>query len=572
MKKPLRRLKIQEETETDLVPDFVDDGEELTLLTAINSIVTLAEDSALSNSFFEKADRFITYFSERQDITKIQAVLLALFIESSAAGNKSDFSDVARYLDCNNVQVLQYKGEVDELVRKGMLRMIKNNMNSSYDFAITQGFMENLAKNEPYQRKSYKNATGIQFFQYFYDITHLRHEDELSSELMLEEIGRLMDDNPDLSYVKALRGIGMSAASEAVVTHMCRHLVLCGTVNIPMSHLVFLFDEQHLKYDFDRAMSDGRHYLVRNGWVENAFSEGFREKDEYQLTTKSREILLQEFEIKQTDCNKGCDVIQSDGIAEKELFFNNEVKHQLDGLAELLDESHYLSICDRLKGKGHRQGFACLFYGAPGTGKTESVLQLAKKTGRDIMQVNISQVKSMWVGESEKNIKAIFDRYRAVAKNSKRVPILLFNEADAVIGKRKEGAERSVDKMENSIQNIILQEMESLDGIMIATTNLVQNMDAAFERRFLYKVKFEKPELAQRTKIWQSMMPELSEETAERLATSYDFSGGQIENITRKCDIESILYGDDFVTDEKIEQYCREENIVKTRATRIGFL
>ena len=208
MKKPLRRLKIQEETETDLVPDFVDDGEELTLLTAINSIVTLAEDSALSNSFFEKADRFITYFSERQDITKIQAVLLALFIESSAAGNKSDFSDVARYLDCNNVLVLQYKGEVDELVRKGMLRMIKNNMNRSYDYAITQGFMENLAKNEPYQRKSYKNATGIQFFQYFYDITHLRHEDELSSELMLEEIGRLMDDNPDLSYVKALRGIG----------------------------------------------------------------------------------------------------------------------------------------------------------------------------------------------------------------------------------------------------------------------------------------------------------------------------------------------------------------------------
>ena len=62
------------------------------------------------------------------------------------------------------------------------------------------------------------------------------------------------------------------------------------------------------------------------------------------------------------------------------------------------------------KEKGRRQGFACLFYGEPGTGKTESVLQMAKKTGRDIMQVNISQVKSMWVGESEKNIKAIFDR------------------------------------------------------------------------------------------------------------------------------------------------------------------
>ena len=573
MRKPLRKLKIQGEAEMEqeLTPDFIDENEELTLLSSVNIIVTLAEDSELSPMFFEKADRFITYLSERQGITKIQAVLLSLFIESSAAGNKSDFSDIARYLDCNSVQVLQYKGEVDDLVRKGMLRMIKNNMNGSYDYAVSQALLESLAKNEPFQRKSYKDASGIQFFQYFYDITHLRHEDELSSELMIEEIERLMDENPNLSYVKALRNIGMSAVNEAIVTHMCRHLVLCGTANIPMSHLVFLFDVQHQKYDFDRAMSEGRHYLVREGWVENAFSEGFKDKDEYQLTSKARETLLHEFDIKQPE-SKGCDVVQSDSIVAKELFFNNEVMHQLEGLAQLLDEGHYMSICNRLKEKGRRQGFACLFYGEPGTGKTESALQMAKKTGRDIMQVNISQVKSMWVGESEKNIKAIFDRYRAVAKNSKKVPILLFNEADAVIGKRKEGAERSVDKMENSIQNIILQEMESLDGIMIATTNLVQNMDNAFERRFLYKVKFEKPELAQRTKIWQSMLPELCEQTAVKLASAYDFSGGQIENITRKCDIESILYGNDYVTDEKIEQYCREEKIEKKGGARIGFI
>ena len=574
IRKPLRRLKIQEQTEMneDMAPDFIDENEELTMLSAVNSIVTLAEDSELSTLFFEKADRFITYLSERQNITKMQSVLLALFIESSAAGNKSDFSDFARYLNCNSVKVLQYKSEVDELVRKGMLRMIRKSMNGNYDYAIAHGLIDRLAKNEPFQRKSYKGSTSIEFFQHFYDITHLRHEDELSSELMLEEIKRLLDENPNLSYVKALRDIGMSAENEAVITHMCRHLVLCGTVIIPMNHLVFLFDAHHIKYNFDRAMSDGRHYLICEGWMENAFSEGFREKDEYQLTVKARETLLQGFDIKQSDNNKGCDVIQNDGITEKPLFFNDMVMHQLEDLAKLLDENHYLSICKRLRGKGLRQGFACLFYGAPGTGKTESVLQLAKKTGRDIMQVNISQVKSMWVGESEKNIKAIFDRYRVVAKNSKRVPILLFNEADAVIGKRKEGAERSVDKMENSIQNIILQEMESLDGIMIATTNLVQNMDVAFERRFLYKVKFEKPELAQRTKIWQSMMPELSEKTAERLASTYDFSGGQIENITRKCDVESILYGNDYVTDEKIEQYCREENIVKKGTARIGFV
>lgn len=571
MRKPLRRLKIQDQGDMELHTDFVDDGQELTMLSAINTIVTLAEDSELNTMFFEQADRFITYLSERQGISKMQAVLLSLFIESSASGNKSDFSDIARYLDCNNVQVLQYKGEVDGLVKMGILRRLRNNMNGEFDYAVAPTLLESLSKNEPYQRKSYKDATGIQFFQYFYDITHLRYEDELSTELMLEEIERLMDENPELPYVKALRDIEMTDISRAVITHMSRHLVLSGTTSIPMNHLVFLLDSQHQKYDFDRMMSEGKHFLMREGWVENAFSEGFKDKEEYQLTPKAREVLLKDYDIKPGE-NKGCDVMQSDKITMKQLFFADNVESQLDSLSELLSEENYQGICNRLKERGLRQGFACLFYGEPGTGKTESVLQIARKTGRDIMQVNISEVKSMWVGESEKNIKAIFDRYRAIAKHSKRIPILLFNEADGVIGKRKEGAERSVDKMENSIQNIILQEMESLEGIMIATTNLVQNMDVAFERRFLYKVKFEKPELAQRTKIWQSMMPRLSAESAGKLASSFDFSGGQIENITRKCDIESILYGDDYVTDEKIEQYCREEKIVKKGGARIGFV
>ena len=85
----------------------------------------------------------------------------------------------------------------------------------------------------------------------------------------------------------------------------------------------------------------------------------------------------------------------------------------------MLDNEQYNSIRNRLKEKGFRCGFTCLFYGAPGTGKTETVLQLARQTGRDILQVDISQIKSMWVGESEKNIKQVFERYKAKVKESK---------------------------------------------------------------------------------------------------------------------------------------------------------
>jgi len=564
------RMKKSIETNEDVETLLVAEDQELTLLSAINCIITLAEDSGLSKEFMEKADRFISYVSERQGITKIQAVMLALIIEASAAGSNADYSDIARFLSCNNVMVLQYKNDIDDMVKKGLLRKVLNEMSGEFNYTVPSDFLECLSKNKVYERKSYKGATDIQFFQHVYDITHLRGEDELSTDLMLDELDRLLEDNAEMPFVKALRETDMMPMCRAVILHMCRCLVLSSVENIPLDRIVFLFDNKHERYNFGRAMTDGSYFLVVDGWMENAFSDGLRDKEEFQLTDKARETLLAGFEIKSLG-NNGCDLLQSESISTKKLFFDSKVERQLDSLAELLSEDHYKGICNRLKARGLRQGFACLFYGEPGTGKTESVLQIAQKTGRDIMQVNISQLKSMWVGESEKNVKALFDRYRMVTKRSKRVPILLFNEADAIIGKRKEGADRSVDKMENSIQNIILQEMESLEGIMIATTNLVQNMDSAFERRFLYKVKFDKPELAQRRMIWQSMMPALSDETAGRLASAYDFSGGQIENITRKCDIESILYGDEYITPEKIEQYCQEEKIVKKGYSHVGF-
>ena len=116
-----------------------------------------------------------------------------------------------------------------------------------------------------------------------------------------------------------------------------------------------------------------------------------------------------------------------------------------------------------------------------------------------------------------------------------------------------------------------LQEMENLRGILIATTNLTENLDKAFERRFLYKVHFENPSVEAKTKIWSSLIPELAEGEPERLAGKYAFSGGQIENISRKRIVQSVLTGHD-PTIEEIEQMCREEQIGNSgEKRRIGF-
>jgi SpoVK/Ycf46/Vps4 family AAA+-type ATPase len=219
-----------------------------------------------------------------------------------------------------------------------------------------------------------------------------------------------------------------------------------------------------------------------------------------------------------------------------------------------------------------RKGFACIFHGAPGTGKTETVLQLARITGRDIMEVNISSIKSKWVGDTEKNIKSIFNRYRLYCKRSEVPPILLFNEADAIISKRNENVSTSVDRMENAMQNIILEEMEQLEGILIATTNLTSNMDKAFERRFLYKIEFCKPDLKARAQIWKSMIQGLTTEEAEMLADEFHFSGGQIENVARKQIVNHILYGTDYSIKD-IRYDCLSETLQTNKECRpvIGF-
>ena len=253
------------------------------------------------------------------------------------------------------------------------------------------------------------------------------------------------------------------------------------------------------------------------------------------------------------------------------MFYVEENQRQVGELQSFFVPENYRKIRERMEQTGFRTGFACLFYGGPGTGKTKTVYQLARQTGRDIMVVDVPQIKSKWVGDSEKNIKALFDRYRELVKKAKQTPILLFNEADAIIGIRKQGAQNAVDKMENSIQNIILQEMEMLDGIMIATTNLTQNLDKAFERRFLYKIKFEKPTVEARVLIWRTMIPDLSEMDAKTLAAKYDFSGGQIENIARHYTIDSILHDAKEDKLAMLINHCDNERLDENTPKRIGF-
>jgi len=254
----------------------------------------------------------------------------------------------------------------------------------------------------------------------------------------------------------------------------------------------------------------------------------------------------------------------------KKLLLNVDEQTQYDELVELLQSERLKEVNRNLKEAGLKGGFTCLFYGPPGTGKTEAAYQIANATGRDIYQADMSQLHDKWVGGSEKNARQIFDQYLAKILKSKSTPILLLNEADAIISRRIESADTSVGIMYNRVQNILLQALEDFQGILIATTNLETNFDSAFERRFLYKMRFQRPEAAVRARLWKSVVDSLSDDDCRILAEEFpDFAGGQIVNIGRKVIIDRALHSCSIDL-QRMQEFCVRETIAP-KHNQVGF-
>ena len=272
--------------------------------------------------------------------------------------------------------------------------------------------------------------------------------------------------------------------------------------------------------------------------------------------------------------NTDTNLILPEKIKYKELFYMPDMAAEINQIKEALLPENFRRIQAQMEEKKTACGMCIMFYGSPGTGKTESVLQLAKASNRAVFQIETGAVISKWIGETENNIYKAFRDYEKACEDARKYnrlePILFFNEADGVFGKRINNPTRG-ELTENKVQAIMLDQMERMHGILMATTNVEDNFDAAYERRFLFKVKFNKPDTDIKKKIWTNKLDWLAESAAETLAKKYDFSGGEIDNIVRKVAMDEVLKGE-HTSLEMLEEYCRNEKFhSKDDKRHIGF-
>lgn len=515
----------------------------------------------------------IAYLQERLNLSRIQVLILTsvLYYSAKHSGRKCNMDDLANLLHMHPLRVLQLRDEFCVLDELGYIVNYQNK--DGWSLSMVGEALESLAMDIPFDPQILKLENNFDFLcqaNRFIKEGHRYDEDGT----IAKNINRLMKQNQHLALVQNLQNI-KDEADMWFMLLMMTTLAIEEDSYVNARDLAQMLSERTVRIILKQIM-DNNHPFAKQGYIELRNQAGQVQQGEWVLSQEGWLAMLDNQEevesIVPIEEDENINMLTSyKQLAQRPLYFSDKTEEQVQTLTNLLHEEQLAKVRQALKTHNMPLGFCCLFYGAPGTGKTELVQQLAIATQRDLFQVNIATLRDKYVGESEKQLKRIFDKYRSLVRTQEHAPILFFNEADAIFGNRMENTQRSVDKMENALQNIILQEMEVLEGIMICTTNLTSCLDKAFDRRFIYKVEFEKPTNQARKLIWQSMLSSLNDEQATELANRFDFSGGQIQNISRKQVINAIFSGKDELDYDQIKLDCQNESISRNSRGKVGF-
>jgi hypothetical protein len=308
---------------------------------------------------------------------------------------------------------------------------------------------------------------------------------------------------------------------------------------LDLRSLLQLFSNDPIERNILRAsFMKSTHALKKDNWWK--LEESFRGEIYVKPGERVMKLILPEFELKSADkAHPALLTVEHTNIEPVELIVSSKLNEELEVISGLCESSTFERYCASLENQSNK-GLIVQLHGEPGTGKTEFCYQLARKTGRNVLMLDVSQVRDKYYGETEKLVTGIFNSYRSIVNADSRFPILLFNEGDSIFQRRIDNEHGST-QTENTIQTILLNELERFQGILLITTNTPNHFDKAFERRFQYRLKFDLPDYETRCTLLQRAFPEVERSMVEQVASSVVFSAADLLNIKRKMQIQSLL-------------------------------
>lgn len=388
-------------------------------------------------------------------------------------------------------------------------------------------------------------------------------------ETMDSQVRILLEAFPETTFAMGVNRItkGLTSAEKFILFILMAHFVRNFISATPITK-----DLEPFSVTFGNLIKKGLvTHVVIDGDDGNDSDKEKKKKNRFRISPRCAEVFHgRENLLDFSQLTEFGSFIPCQEIRAKELFFPDEDKEGMELFQLALEAQNHDRIAKELTQEGLRPCFSVIMSGKPGTGKTELALQTARKTGRGVFIADASKLYGMWWGQSEKNFRGLFQAYRYICAVSTNVPLLFMDEADGILAKRSEAGTSSARRSENIIQNIILEETNTLPGIFVATTNLIGSLDDAMLRRFMIRLEFHLPDAATREKLWHARFPSIPEEDIAELAAMFAISGGLIDNIASIAIVNGIIRNR-AVTAKDLASYCKRQGFGSQERQRIGF-
>lgn len=393
----MRELDLHKEKEVDKSKQKNDakNAKPKSVLESFEYIVELAEDSNLDRDFFEKASAHVKYASRKLKLTAMQVVLLAMFVDRSE-DSRIMISEIARYAGCRTTKILRLSDDIDILESMHYLRASRSRKSLSY--RVPGAVLKSLRKNEPYIHEAEPVLDTQAFFDRFDRLMTEKEDYEQTHESLIKETMAMLEEIRDTGFATELRRCGFGNEDTLLFVFMAHLFVENNDDNIGFHDIDNIYDDNEIPGWLKREMRTRESELFEEGLIENVNEDGMARADAFKLTDKAKEVMLGELNLNKAGRSDN-GLIKADNLAEKRLIYNDSELSQITELTSILSERRFREVQTRLRSAGMRPGFCCIFYGSPGTGKTETVYQLARQTGRDIMRVDVDKIKSCWVGD-----------------------------------------------------------------------------------------------------------------------------------------------------------------------------
>lgn len=350
--------------------------EQIDLLQAFEIIVEKAKGSSLGEEFYQKADPYLGFVSDKLCISKRASVFMALFADR-CYDTHIRFSDLTEYLDCRILTLLRYSNETQELIDK---EYVCQNRIEGLSYSIPMEVMEAFQHNRRYIPSDVDEFTARELFDKFDELFSKCRCEKLNKLVLRKKLRALVVKNCNLAFIKAmaLYDIDVEDKDFPLFILLCTLFVIDGDDDIRCHDLDFIYEEGESVWRWaKRDLNQGNHRFLQKKFIEYTNDDGFADRESFKITDSAKKLLFSEMNLSvmRGSRPKG-GMLSFESIKPKQLFYNDKERKLVEELAALLDDKHYQGIRDRLKETNFRSGFACLFYGAPGTGKTETVLQV----------------------------------------------------------------------------------------------------------------------------------------------------------------------------------------------------